>query len=71
MVSPAVIDPEAIYDDGAIVSALGIPSATLVRARTTGALRSTRKGKRILYMGQWVLDWLTADTRRQGAAHVS
>jgi hypothetical protein len=58
MIHPATIDPNGIYDDGAIVSALAIPSATLVKARRKGHLQFTRKGRRILYMGKWVLAWL-------------
>ncbi len=60
MVSPFPIDPGAVYDDGVIVLTLDIPSATLVRARRNGQLRYTRQGRRILYLGQWLLDWLTA-----------
>ncbi len=52
------IDPEAIYDDGALVVGLGVTQATLGRARRDGHLRSTRKGKRVLHLGRWVLDWL-------------
>ena len=65
MVSPALIDPRALYDDGAIVLALDIPSSTLARARRDGTLRYTRRGRRVLYLGQWVLDWLTVDAREE------
>jgi hypothetical protein len=61
MLSPVPIDPGAVYDDGAVVLALDIPSATLARARREGRLRYTRQGRRVLYLGQWLLDWLTAD----------
>jgi hypothetical protein len=61
MVDPVCIDPQAVYDDGAITLALGIPSATLVHARKAGRLRYTRKGRRVLYLGQWIIDWLKAD----------
>jgi hypothetical protein len=63
MVSSVQIDPGSVFDDGAIYVALGITEATLARARRTGALRFTRKGRRTLYMGQWILDWLKADAR--------
>jgi hypothetical protein len=66
MVSPVCIEPQAIYDDGAISLALDIPSAAVVRARRGGRLRYTRQGRRVLYLGQWVLDWLAADADRQG-----
>lgn len=60
--------PEAIYDDGALHLAMGLTPATLARARRSGELRFTRKGNRTLYLGQWVLDWIKADSR-QGVAH--
>ena len=52
------IDPQAVYDDGALVLALNMTFSTLARARQTGTLRFTRKGKRTFYLGRWVLDWL-------------
>jgi hypothetical protein len=58
MLHPASIDPNAVYDDGALVMALGIPSATIVRARRQGELQHTRKGRRSLYLGRWVISWL-------------
>jgi hypothetical protein len=61
MVSPTSIDPHAVYDDGAVCLALDIPSATLARARRAGRLRYTRQGRRALYLGQWILDWLILD----------
>jgi hypothetical protein len=64
MISPTLIDPDAVYDDGALHLALGIPSTTLIRARRDGNLRFTRKGHRVFYLGRWVLDWL--DSRPQG-----
>jgi hypothetical protein len=62
------IAPDGIYDDGALYLALGLTPATLAQARRSGDLRFTRKGKRTLYLGQWVLDWIKAD-ERQGVAH--
>jgi hypothetical protein len=65
------IDPEHIYDDGAVVLALDIPSSTLMKARREGSLRYTRKGRRVLYLGQWLLDWLSSDAKRKGAGNAS
>lgn len=62
------IAPDGIYDDGALYLALGLTPATLARARRSGELRFMRKGKRTLYLGQWVLDWIKADGR-QGVDH--
>ena len=58
------IAPDGIYDDGALHLALGLTPATLSQARRSGALRFTRKGKRTLYLGQWILDWLKADSKK-------
>lgn len=58
MIVPQHIAPDAVFDDGAIVLTLGISSAELTRARRSGELRFARKGNRILYRGQWLLDWL-------------
>lgn len=55
------IDPEAIYDDAALVLGLGVAQTALTQARRVGHLRSTRKGHRVLYRGQWIVDWLERD----------
>jgi hypothetical protein len=57
------IDPDAIYDDNLLFAVLGVSSNALARARRDGKLRFTRQGRRILHLGQWVLDWLTADSK--------
>ncbi len=62
------IAPDGVYDDGALHLALGLTPATLAQARRSGALRFTRKGKRTLYLGQWILDWLKADSEK-GVPH--
>lgn len=67
MVSTVLIEPQGIYDDGAIHLALGITSATLARARRQGTLRFARKGKRTLYLGSWIIDWIEADARPEAA----
>jgi hypothetical protein len=53
------IDPAAVYDDAALYSALEISYQALARARREGRLRFTRKGRRILYLGEWVIEWLS------------
>ncbi len=60
MPEPFIVARNAVYDDGALRLALGLTSATLCRERREGRLRYARKGNRILYLGQWVLDWLAA-----------
>jgi hypothetical protein len=58
MIEPVVIEPEAVYDDGAIRQALGLTDAALAAGRRAGTLRSVRQGKRTLYLGRWILGWL-------------
>ncbi len=55
---PITIHCDAFYDDWTLSEALGLPLGTIVAARRTGALRFTQKGKRTLYKGSWVVDWL-------------
>jgi len=71
VIDPIRIDPGAVYDDGTVVLTLDIPSATLARARRDGRLRYTRQGRRVLYMGQWLLDWLAADSSPAGRQEAS
>lgn len=61
MIEGFPIDPKAVYDDSALSVALGVGIESLTRARKTGELRHTRKGRRVLYLGQWILDWLEGD----------
>jgi hypothetical protein len=65
------VDPNAVYTEGAISLALDIPLATLARARRYGRLRYTRQGRRVLVLGQWLLDWLKDDAsrREEGPCH--
>ncbi len=63
-----VLDPDAIYDDAALVLGLGLTFTTLARARRAGHLRYARKGKRVLYRGQWIIDWLERDTQAKGGS---
>ena len=60
MHEPISIKPDAVYDDGALYLSLGLTPAALARSRRAGELRYTRQGKRTLYLGRWVLDWLQA-----------
>jgi hypothetical protein len=68
MERPLSLEPSSLYDDGALQLAAGIAPATLARARRSGRLRFTQQGKRTLYLGQWILDWLQAESR-QGVSH--
>jgi hypothetical protein len=64
LLTPAHIHPDAIYHDGQVRLLLGLPGATLDRARREGRLRYTRQGGRVLYRGTWLLAWLEADAER-------
>jgi len=55
--------PDGIYDDGSLCAVLGVGAQTLAKARRDGSLRYARKGQRTLYLGAWVLEWLTVDKR--------
>ncbi len=65
MIAPVQIEPSAIYDDGALYQTLGLREGTLARARRAGELRYVRKGPRTLYLGRWLIDWLTRDEASQ------
>ena len=58
MANSLLLEPNRIYDVGAIVLALDVPSSSIDRARRAGSLRSARVGRRVLFRGQWLLDWL-------------
>jgi hypothetical protein len=62
MIGPFRIEPDAIYDDAALVLGLGLTTGVLSRERDIGRLRFTRLGRRVLYRGAWILDWLNAGT---------
>jgi len=55
------IEPDGLYDDGDLYRMKGIPSSTMSKARGARHIRYTRKGNRILYLGQWIIDWLKRD----------
>jgi hypothetical protein len=69
MIEPVLIDPEAVYDDGALRQALGLTDSTLAAARRSGSLRFARHGKRVLYLGKWITSWLEsqADAKPEAA----
>jgi hypothetical protein len=71
MIEPISIEPEALYDDGALRQALGLTPACLAAARRAGSLRHARQGKRMLYKGAWVLAWLEASAESGPAAPMS
>jgi hypothetical protein len=76
MIEPVLIEPDALYDDGALRQALGLTPASLAIGRRAGTLRYIRQGRRTFYKGAWILDWLESATTkphqkatRQGVVH--
>ena len=69
MSGSVLIDPNGIYDDDAVFRALEVSASVLSRARREGRLRFTRKGRRVFYLGRWLLDWFEADAVCGGAAN--
>ncbi len=59
---PITILSDAFYDDWSLSEALELPLGTIVAARRAGDLRFTRKGKRTLYKGSWVVSWLDSSS---------
>ncbi len=55
------IDPDGVYDDLGVYDALEIRTSALARARRDGGLRYVRRGGRFLYLGSWLLSWLTSN----------
>ncbi len=63
---PTRIDPDGVYHDGDARLILRMTEATMQRTGERAALRYTRQGHRILYRGQWLLDWLDATAQQGG-----
>jgi hypothetical protein len=55
------IKPLGVYSTDELSAMLDVGWDKLGKARHSGALRSTKKGRRVLYLGEWVLDWLRAE----------
>jgi len=68
MVGTTEIKPQALYDGAALQADIGLPAAAVRRARKSGKLRYTRQGKKLLYLGQWVLDFLAAESKTEVSA---
>lgn len=52
------IEPNAVYEEGAVSLALDIPRASLLRARRAGELLFVRRGRRVFITGRNLLAWL-------------
>ena len=60
MTTQVEIDPNAVYSDRSVVLLLGVTTDSLREAERTGQLRHRRVGRRVLYTGAAILDWLNA-----------
>jgi hypothetical protein len=60
------IRPTGVYSTADVCALLDVSPATLNEARRSGALRAVRKGRRRIYLGEWLLEWLRTDP--EGAA---
>jgi hypothetical protein len=58
MPDTVTIHPTGIYSTDDLSAMLDVSGDALAEARRTGALRAVRKGRRWIYLGEWVLDWL-------------
>lgn len=62
--NPALqIDPNGVYEEGAVSLALDIPLASLSKARREGELRFVRRGRRVFITGRNLLAWLDPSER--------
>jgi hypothetical protein len=57
------IQPTGIYSTGDLCAMLDVSPDSLAAARRAGELRWTRKGRRVIYLGEWVLTWLRQEVR--------
>ena len=59
MPEPFPIIDRAIYDDKTLNEQAGIDYGTLKKARKAGDIRYATLGKRHVYLGFWIFDWLS------------
>jgi hypothetical protein len=71
MHKPVSIEPSHLYDDGTLQLTAGLSLTALAKARRSGRLRFAKQGNRVLYLGQWILDWLEAESRQEVTTHAS
>ncbi len=61
MVANAQINPSGYYDKEAVSKLLGIPASTVSRAVNALQLRSSKRGGKLFFRGQWLIDWLEGE----------
>lgn len=52
------IEPEQFYAEEHLRTVWGFTTEALARARSDEGLRCKQIGRRRLYLGEWLLDWL-------------
>jgi hypothetical protein len=63
---PTVIEPTGVYAPATLAKMLGCTELTIRKAIARKRLSASRAvAGRSLVLGQWVLDWLTADWHRR------
>jgi Helix-turn-helix domain len=60
MTTSIPIDPNAVYSDRSVAALLGVTIDALREAEKTGQLRHRRVGRRVLYLGSSLIEWLRA-----------
>jgi hypothetical protein len=59
--STPTIGPLTLYSLHDVSAMCDASLRTLARARRDRALRAVRKGRRLLILGRWLLEWLERD----------
>jgi hypothetical protein len=58
--SVAPVHPTGVYGREQARAILGLPDSTFRLECQSGRLRSSRRGKRLYFLGQWLIDWVSA-----------
>jgi len=56
--SPLVLHPDAVFSLEQARRALGMEKSTLAREIRLGRLRVSKRGKRYLFLGSWLREWI-------------
>ena len=71
MPDTATIHPNGVYGTDDLCAMPDASPQTVAEARRLGALRWTRVGRRVVYLGEWVLAWLRSEGQGKEATHAS
>ncbi len=56
------VEPTAIYDEYQIRRALGLTEHLMLKERRDGRIKFARRGRRVYYLGSWIINWMEGDT---------